>query len=66
MFIDYTAPLFSKNDVVKIKGKSIPFKITDIVEEEATGEILYYVTGTIKFLISSDQITHTITKQTKK
>ena len=62
MFIDYTAPNYSRGDIVKIKGKSIPFKIADIFEED--GKTLYLVKQVQEYIIEEDQITKLI-KQSK-
>lgn len=59
MFTDFTAPRYSRGDIVKIKRKSIPFKITDVLEDEQ-GEVVYLVKAHIEFIIDEDQIQHQI------
>lgn len=59
MFTDFTAPRYSRGDIVKIKRKSIPFKITDILEDEQ-GKVVYLVKAHIEFIIDEDQIQHQI------
>ena len=59
MFIDYTAPQYSKGDIVKIKGKSQPFKVVDVTEDE-DGTILYLVQQVLEYLVDSEQITNLI------
>lgn len=62
MVMDYTASRYDRGDVVKIRGKSLPFKIVDILEEE--GKILYLVKQIQEYIIEDDQITKLI--KTKK
>lgn len=62
MFIDYTAPGYSRGDVIKIKGKSMPFKIVDIMEED--GKNLYLVKQIQEYIIEENQIVKLI-KQSK-
>lgn len=59
MFIDFTAPQYSKGDIVKVKGKSKPFKIVDIMEDE-DGTILYLVQQVLEYIVDSEQITNLI------
>lgn len=63
MVMDYTAPCYSKNDIIKIKGKSMLFKIVDILEEE--GKHLYLVRATQEYIIDDDQITKLIKQKQK-
>lgn len=58
MVMDYTAPRYDRGDIVKIKGKSLPFKITDVLEED--GKILYLVKQIQEYIIEDDQITKKI------
>lgn len=62
MFIDLTAPGFSINDVVKLKRKSAPFKIIDIIEEEG-GEILYIVKSMQHYAVDVSKIEYKLRKQ---
>ena len=52
--MDLTSPGFSKGDLIKIKGKSLPFKIADIFEED--GKTLYLVKQIQEYIIEEDQI----------
>jgi hypothetical protein len=54
MVMDLTSPGFSKGDLIKIKGKSLPFKIADIFEED--GKTLYLVKQIQEYIIEEDQI----------
>jgi hypothetical protein len=58
MVMDYTAPRYDRGDIVKIKGKALPFKITDVLEED--GKILYLVKQVQEYIIEDDQITKKI------
>ena len=60
--MDLTTPNYSKGDIIKIKGKSLPFKITDIFEED--NKTLYLVKQIQEYIIEEDQITKLI-KQSK-
>jgi hypothetical protein len=62
MVMDLTTPNYSKGDIIKIKGKSLPFKITDIIEED--NKTLYLVKQIQEYIIEEDQITKLI-KQSK-
>jgi hypothetical protein len=62
MVMDLTTPNYSKGDIIKIKGKSLPFKITDIFEEN--NKTLYLVKQIQEYIIEEDQITKLI-KQSK-
>jgi hypothetical protein len=62
MVMDLTTPNYSKGDIIKIKGKSLPFKITDIFEED--NKTLYLVKQIQEYIIEEDQITKLI-KQSK-
>ncbi len=59
MFTDFTAPRYCKGDMIKIKRKSIPFKITEVLEDEQ-GKIIYLVKAQIEFIIDEDQIQYQI------
>ena len=56
--MDYTAPRYGRGDIVKIKGKSNPFKVTDVLEED--GKILYLVKQVQEYIVEDDQITKLI------
>ncbi len=62
MVMDLTTPNYSKGDIIKIKGKSVPFKITEIIEED--NKNLYLVKAVQEYIIEEDQITKLI-KQSK-
>ena len=58
MVMDLTARRYSRGDIIKVKGKSVPFRITDIFEED--GKILYLVKQVQEYIIEEDQITKLI------
>jgi hypothetical protein len=61
MVMDYTAPRYDRGDVVKIKGKALPFKITEVLEED--GKILYLVKQIQEYIVEDEQIVKLINQK---